>query len=65
MNKQEVSVLFFHTFFFLFKPATSITHNATYPLSDVIRGNLSDNIQLPLGPQKSLYNFFTYAVALA
>ena len=34
------------------------------PMSDIIRGNLSDNMQLPLEPQKDLHYFFTYAWVL-
>ena len=42
-----------------------ITHKASYPLSDIIGGDLSDDMQLPLKPQKALhYIFFTYSVLL-
>ena len=38
---------------------TSITHNATLPLSDITGGNLSEYMQLPMEPQKALYYFYT------
>ena len=39
------------------KPAAYVTHNATWPISDITGGNLSDYMQLPLEPQKALYYF--------
>ena len=41
----------------LSKPGTYITQNATYPLSDISRGSLSDYMQLPLEPQKTYSTF--------
>ena len=41
-----------------------ITHNATWPLSDITRGNLSDYMQLHLEPQEVLSYLFRYAVVL-
>ena len=56
----------FHASFFLFKTRRIyITHNASWPLSDITGGILSDYVQLPLEPQKASYYFvFRYAVAL-
>ena len=36
---------------------SDITHNATWPMSDIIRGNVSNCTQLPLESQKALYCF--------
>ncbi len=45
------------------KPAAYITHNSIWA-SDKTLDNLSDFMQLPLDPLKSLYNFFfSHAVA--
>ena len=48
------------------KPGANSTHNATGPVIDINWGNLSDNMQLPLETQNTLYYFFflTYAVLL-
>ena len=46
------------------RPGANITHNATWPPSDITLGNLSDYMQLPLEQQKALYYCFTYAVVL-
>ena len=40
------------------KPGACITHNATYPPSDLSGGNLLDYMQPPLEPQNTLYYFF-------
>ena len=40
---------------FFFKPGAYITHNATYPLSEITWGNSLGYMQLPLEPQKALY----------
>lgn len=39
------------------KPAAYVTHNATWPMSDITRGNVSNCMRLPLVPQKALYYF--------
>ena len=40
------------------QPGAYITHNAIWSLNDITGSNVSDYMQLPLEPQKSLYNFF-------
>ena len=46
------------------KPGAYITHNTTWPLSDITGGNLSDYKQPPLGPHIFLATFFTYVILL-
>ena len=40
------------------KPVAYITHNVISPSSNISGGSLSDDMQLPLQPQKGLYYFF-------
>ena len=40
------------------KPGVHITHDATKQLSDITEGNLPNDKQLPLEPQKALHYFF-------
>ena len=42
----------------LSKPGAYVTHNATKQLSDIPGGSLSDDMQLPLEPQRAPYCFF-------
>lgn len=45
---------------FFFQKGSYITHNATQPLtlSDIVAGTLSDDLQLPLEPQKGFTLLF-------
>ena len=46
------------------KLAAYVTHNAPQPLSDITGWNLSDYMQLPLEPLKTLYYSFSNAEVL-
>lgn len=45
-EQERLPFFLFHTFLFLFKPGTCISHNTTMPLSDITGDHLSDYMQL-------------------
>ena len=63
MKKSYADKQFISDFFS--RPAAYINHNASSPLSDITGGSLSDYMQLPLEPQKTIILlFFPHAVEL-